>query len=52
MMENLENVAHDAAERAAGFMNVSNQIDLTLIEPDTMAICAEVDLHVLEISLF
>lgn len=52
MMKNLENVAHDAADGAARFMNMSNQTNLALIEPDAMAIWADIDLHVLEISLF
>src|SRR6476646_9892707 len=51
MMEDLENVAHEAAHWASGLMNMSNQADLALIEPDAVAVLAGVDFYVLEISL-
>jgi hypothetical protein len=51
MMEDLENVAHEAAQRTTRLMNMANQTDLALVEPDTVAIWANIDLHVLEIAL-
>src|SRR5947207_14230626 len=51
MMEDLENVLHEAADRASRLMNMSNQADLALIEPDAMAFRTHVDFDVLEISL-
>src|SRR5206468_11154391 len=52
MMKNLENVAHEAVQRTARLMNVADEADLALIEPDAVALWTDVDLHVLEISLF
>jgi len=51
MMEDIEDVAHQAAEWTARLMNMANQTDLALIDPDAVAFRASVDLHILEITL-
>src|SRR5437773_3856168 len=51
MMKNLENVAHEPAERTARLVNVANEPDLALIEPNAVALRTDVDFHVLEIAL-
>jgi hypothetical protein len=51
MMKDLENVAHDPTHRAPRLVNVSDETDLALIEPDAVAPRTRIDLYVLEISL-
>src|SRR5947209_4497936 len=51
MMEDLENIGHEAAERTVRFMNLSHQIDLALVDPDAVAGGTRVDFHILKITL-
>src|ERR1043166_5685071 len=49
MMKDLQNVAHDTAERPARFVNVPKKSDLALIDPDAMAVGTGIDFHILKI---
>jgi hypothetical protein len=50
MMEELEDVGHDPAERTTRLMDVSQQTKFTLIEPNSVARGTGVDFHIFEIS--
>jgi hypothetical protein len=50
-MEDLEDVTHHATQRTMRFVDVPHHADLTLIEPDAVAIGTRINFHILEIAL-
>src|SRR2546423_10442962 len=51
VVEDLENVVHEAAERTARFVNVPEQTNLPLVHPDAVTFGTHVDFHILKIAL-
>jgi hypothetical protein len=51
VVEDLENVVHEAAERTARFVNVPEQTNLPLVHPDAVTLGTHVDFHILKIAL-
>lgn len=51
MVEDLEDVRHEATEGSTRLVNVAHQRDLALVDPDAMTFRAGVDFHALEITL-